>query len=86
MAEILIAAVPLFLLLGALFLGHYPGHRTVVRIAERIASARSHSRGGRRPPPAPAAGAALVRAFRRAVDRSPHGKAATARTGSNLNR
>jgi hypothetical protein len=45
MAEILIAAVPLFLLLGALFLGHYPGHGAVVRIAERIASAGSLSRG-----------------------------------------
>ena len=47
MAEILIAAVPLFLLLGALFLGHYPGHRTVIRIAERISSARSRPRGRR---------------------------------------
>jgi len=46
MAEILIAAVPLFLLLGALSLGHYPGHRTVVRIAERFASERSVSRVG----------------------------------------
>jgi hypothetical protein len=45
MAEILIAALPLFLLLGALFLGHYPGHGTVVRLAERIAAGRSLARG-----------------------------------------
>jgi hypothetical protein len=43
MAEILIAAVPLFLLLGALFLGHYPGHEAVVRLSERIAVSRSLS-------------------------------------------
>ncbi len=30
-------AVPLLVLLGALLLGRYPGHRTIVRISERLA-------------------------------------------------
>lgn len=44
MIEVLIAAVPLFLLLGSLLFGFYPGCETALRLAERIAS-----RAGRRP-------------------------------------
>jgi hypothetical protein len=36
MFEIALALVPLFLLLASLLFGHYPGLRTIVRIAERI--------------------------------------------------
>jgi hypothetical protein len=36
MAEVLIAAVPLLLLLAALLLGHYPGCDAIVRLSERI--------------------------------------------------
>lgn len=38
MTEVLIAALPLLLLLGALLLGFYPGCETALRLAERIAS------------------------------------------------
>jgi hypothetical protein len=38
MTELLIAAVPLLLLVGALLLGFYPGCETALRLAERIAS------------------------------------------------
>jgi hypothetical protein len=38
MSEILLALVPLLVLLAALLLGHYPGFRTIVRLAERIAA------------------------------------------------
>jgi hypothetical protein len=37
MAEVLIAALPLLLLLGALLLGHYPGCEAIVRLSERLA-------------------------------------------------
>jgi hypothetical protein len=36
MFEIALALAPLFLLVASLLLGHYPGLRTIVRIAERI--------------------------------------------------
>lgn len=39
----LLSAVPLLALLAALLLGRYPGHRTIVRLAER-AAARSRRR------------------------------------------
>jgi len=45
MLEILIAALPLLLLLGALLLGHYPGCDAIIRLSERIAG-----RGPRRRP------------------------------------
>jgi hypothetical protein len=38
MAEVLIAALPLLLLLGALLLGHYPGCDAIVRLSERISA------------------------------------------------
>jgi hypothetical protein len=40
MTEVLIAALPLLLLLGALLLGHYPGCDAIVRLSERIAMPR----------------------------------------------
>jgi hypothetical protein len=69
MLEILIAAVPLLLLLGALLLGHYPGCEAIVRLSERIASAaparESASSVGRRPvaPRSFAPGGGLLIAF-----------------------
>ena len=36
MFEIALALVPLFLLVASLLFGHYPGLRTIVRIAERL--------------------------------------------------
>jgi hypothetical protein len=36
MTEILLALVPLLLLVGSLLLGHYPGFKAIVRLAERI--------------------------------------------------
>ena len=36
MFEIALALIPLFLLVGSLLFGHYPGFGTIVRIAERI--------------------------------------------------
>jgi hypothetical protein len=55
MTEVLIAALPLLLLLGALLLGHYPGCDAIVRLSERIAAphrGRTSSSGrSRRPPP-----------------------------------
>jgi hypothetical protein len=41
MTEVLIAALPLLLLLGALLAGHYPGCDAIVRLSERISSAGS---------------------------------------------
>lgn len=41
----LLPAAPLLALLAALLLGRYPGHRTIVRLAERAAA---RSRGRRR--------------------------------------
>jgi hypothetical protein len=53
MTEVLIAALPLLLLLGALLLGHYPGCDAIVRLSERIATPRraSSSAPCRRPLP-----------------------------------
>lgn len=36
MVEIAVALVPLFLLLGSLLFGHYPGLETIVRLSGRI--------------------------------------------------
>lgn len=36
MLEIAVALTPLFLLLGSLLFGHYPGFAAIVRISERI--------------------------------------------------
>ncbi|HSK49407.1 MAG TPA: hypothetical protein VK889_02810 [Solirubrobacterales bacterium] len=46
----LLPVVPLLALLAALLLGRYPGHRTIVRLAERAAA---RSRGRRRSASAP---------------------------------
>jgi hypothetical protein len=46
MIEVLVAAVPLFLLVASLLAGYYPGCEAIVHLSERIAS---------RPRPAPAA-------------------------------
>jgi hypothetical protein len=49
MHEILIAALPLLVLLGALLLGHYPGCEAIVRLAERISGTRPARRSAARP-------------------------------------
>jgi hypothetical protein len=36
MFEIALALIPLFLLLGSLLFGHYPGFKAIIRISERI--------------------------------------------------
>lgn len=36
MLEIALALTPLFLLLGSLLVGHYPGFETIVKLSERI--------------------------------------------------
>jgi hypothetical protein len=70
MTEVLIAALPLLLLLGALLLGHYPGCEAIVRLSERISvpgRARIRSSGGSRRPMRPrsfAASGGLLIAFR----------------------
>ena len=55
MTELLIAALPLLLLLGALLLGRYPGCEAIVRLSERIAApprrAAAAVRCSRRPLP-----------------------------------
>jgi hypothetical protein len=51
MVEVLIAALPLLLLLGALLLGHYPGCDAIVRLSERISGNRPP--GSRVATPAP---------------------------------
>ncbi len=54
MVQIAVALIPLFLLLGALLFGHYPGLKTIVRISERIrprARARAASSVGHPRPP-----------------------------------
>jgi hypothetical protein len=69
MAEVLIAALPLLLLLGALLLGHYPGCDAIVRLSERIARATGRRRmaSGRTRRPLPprsfAPGGGLLIAF-----------------------
>ena len=67
MAEVLIAALPLLLLLGALLLGHYPGCDAIVRLSERISGRRPPARGPRlprvvpgRPVPSPRSGGLLI--------------------------
>jgi hypothetical protein len=47
MFEIAIALIPLFLLIGSLLFGHYPGFETIVRISERLA-ARPRTRATKR--------------------------------------
>jgi hypothetical protein len=62
MLEILLALVPLFLLVTALLLGHYPGVEAIVRLSARIGARRrarptqSQARPKLRPRCAPAAG------------------------------
>jgi hypothetical protein len=62
MLEILLALVPVFLLVVALLLGHYPGVETIVRLSawlgarHRIRSARSQARPKLRPRRVTAAG------------------------------
>jgi hypothetical protein len=54
MLEILIAALPLLVLLGALLLGHYPGCEAMVRLSERLtrpAGRRRMASGRTRPLP-----------------------------------
>jgi hypothetical protein len=67
MTEILLAFVPLLALLASLLLGHYPGYRTIVRLAEKIgASVRSRgtkSRTRSQPPRSHAASGGLLIAF-----------------------
>ncbi len=48
MTEILLALLPLAALLASLLLGHYPGYRTIVRIAERIGASLQPGRAKRR--------------------------------------
>ena len=66
MTEILLALLPLLALLASLLLGHYPGYRTIVRLAERGASLRSGGGKNQARPQAPrshAAGGGLLIAF-----------------------
>jgi hypothetical protein len=49
MFEIALALVPLFLLVVALLLGHYPGFDTIVRLSERFAPPR-YARAGKSMP------------------------------------
>lgn len=54
MLEIALALIPLFLLLGSLLFGHYPGFEAIVRIAERIWSEpRARAASKQRRPRAP---------------------------------
>ena len=54
MFEIALALTPLFLLLGSLLFGHYPGFKAIVRISERIWSRRrARAAKSQRRPPAP---------------------------------
>jgi hypothetical protein len=54
MFEIVLALIPLFLLVGSLLFGLYPGLETIVRISERISSKpRSRVKGNQRCPRAP---------------------------------
>jgi hypothetical protein len=68
MAEFLIAAVPLLVLVTSLLLGRYPGAEIAMRLAERIASrARSLAAASSwrrpRPPASHAARGGLLLAF-----------------------
>jgi hypothetical protein len=51
MLEIALALIPLFLLVGSLLFGHYPGFTAIVRVSERIFSRRRSraARNQRRP-------------------------------------
>jgi hypothetical protein len=65
MTEILIALVPLLALLGSLLLGHYPGFRTIVRLAEKLGAAAARVRGRaqarpRQPAPRVVSGGLLI--------------------------
>lgn len=53
MLEIALALVPLFVLLGSLLFGHYPGLATIVRISDRfVASVQARrARSQQRPRP-----------------------------------
>jgi hypothetical protein len=54
MFEIALALIPLFLLVGSLLFGHYPGFEAIVRIAERIwAEPRVRAAKSQRRPRAP---------------------------------
>lgn len=54
MVEIAVALIPLFLLLGSLLFGHYPGFRTIVKLSERIwARPRARAAKSQRCPRAP---------------------------------
>jgi hypothetical protein len=54
MFEIALALIPLFLLLGSLLFGHYPGFEAIVRISERIWSRpRARAAKSQRHPRAP---------------------------------
>jgi len=54
MIEIAVALIPLFLLLGSLLFGHYPGFKAIVKISERIWSRpRARAARGERRPSAP---------------------------------
>jgi hypothetical protein len=54
MFEIALALIPLFLLLGSLLFGHYPGFEAIVRISERIWSEpRARAAKSQRRPRAP---------------------------------
>ena len=46
MLEIAVALIPLFLLLGSLLFGHYPGFKAIVKISERI-GARPRARAAK---------------------------------------
>ncbi len=67
MAEIVLALVPLFFLLVALLLGHYPGCEAILKLAARIAAARAPRAVGReahpKPPETHAASGGLLIAF-----------------------
>ena len=69
MTEVLIAALPLLLLLGALLLGHYPGCEAIVRRSERIAGPGGRQRTASKRPRKPlpprsfAPGGGLLLAF-----------------------
>lgn len=46
MVQIAVALIPLFLLLGSLLFGHYPGFKAIVKLSERI-WARPRARAAR---------------------------------------
>ena len=54
MLEIAVALIPLFLLLGSLLFGHYPGFKAIVKISELIwARPRARAAKSQRRPRAP---------------------------------